>query len=93
MTTSNKTLICWLGGNDIKAIDGNNIGPILATLQKVTFDTLYLLNSYSENIAINYTEWLRTKINIDINLVNEELSSPTDFKDIYLAAHKNLDLW
>ena len=41
-----RVLASWVGGNDLKAVAGAEVGPILATLNTVAVDCVELLCSY-----------------------------------------------
>ncbi|PCB62973.1 hypothetical protein CJT72_30930, partial [Pseudomonas aeruginosa] len=47
-TVANKqrVLASWVGGNDLKAVAGAEAGPILATINTVSVDSVELLCSY-----------------------------------------------
>jgi len=44
-------LISWIGGNDIKALAGEEQGPICATLKTISFQKVELLYSYPEELG------------------------------------------
>jgi transcriptional regulator with PAS, ATPase and Fis domain len=87
-----RTLICWVGGNDLKAPDGGEIGPILSTLRALAFDRLVLLCSYPAERVEPYLEWLESSIGIGLVIEPHyvSLSSPVHFPDIYEVAQAHL---
>lgn len=84
-------LVSWIGGNDLKAKDGGEPGPILSTLRAVHFDSAELLFSYPADRVEPYLVWLREQIKVPIHAHYEPLSSPVHFGDIYQAASKHLE--
>lgn len=85
-----KVLVCWIGGNDLKAIEGQELGPIFSTLQSASFDSVELLYNYPKEQVERYLGWLAGQIGIPVNAHYEPLSSPVNFTEIYLAADKRL---
>lgn len=85
-----KALISWIGGNDLKAIDSGEPGPILSTLQAVSADSVNLLCSYPAERVEPYLAWLRGQIDVPIEAHYESLSSPVHFGEIYQAANRHL---
>ncbi|MFD2645579.1 sigma-54 interaction domain-containing protein [Pseudomonas japonica] len=90
MSKQQRTLICWVGGNDLKASDGGEVGPILSTLRAVPFERLELLCSYPAERVEPYLEWLRSNIDVAIEPHYVSLSSPVHFPDIHEVAHAHL---
>lgn len=91
MSKKQRVLTCWVGGNDLKAISGGEVGPILSTLQAASFDRLELLCSYPVERVKPYLAWLSEHIDLPIEACYESLSSPIHFGEIYKAAHKHLE--
>jgi len=83
-------LVCWVGGNDLKAVEGEEAGPILSTLRSVYFDAVELLCSYPAEHLDAYSAWLSTQTNVPIRSHQVALSSPVHFGEIYQAASKYL---
>jgi len=86
-----RVLTCWVGGNDLKAPGGGEVGPILSTLQSASFDRVELLSSYPAERVEPYLVWLKAGVDIGIELHYESLSSPVHFGEIYKAANKHLE--
>jgi len=89
-----RILLSWIGGNDIdsaKAYPGSPGGPVLATLRAEAFDHAYLLYNYKRQKVAPYLEWLRGQTGTPIDADYCELSSPTDYHEVYLAADRLLD--
>lgn len=88
--SSNKTLITWIGGNDLNAPTNDNLGPILSTLNELKYDSVHLLYNYPKQKVDAYLVWLTSKINTKITLHKATLSSPTHFAGIYEITSKCL---
>lgn len=91
MSKKQRVLTCWVGGNDLKAPGGGEVGPILSTLQSASFDRVELLSSYPAERVEPYLVWLKAGVDIGIELHYESLSSPVHFGEIYKAANKHLE--
>ena len=85
-----KVLISWIGGNDLKAIDGGESGPILSTLRAASFDAVELLCSYPTERSEPFLAWLGEMVDVPIKVHSEPLSSPVHFGEIYQAANRHL---
>ncbi|KZY60178.1 AAA family ATPase [Oleiphilus sp. HI0071] len=95
MTT--KTLISWLGNNDLKAagvlpqdMDDESVGPIAEALENIPFDELHLLCDQPEASINGYVSWLSKRFDIRVQVHPCSLRSPVDFGDIYLALNSCL---
>lgn len=85
-----RTLVSWIGGNDLKAVVSELSGPILSTLLNTDFDSVDLLYAYPREEVERYLSWLKTHISVPINATEVSLSSPVDFGEIYLVADPHL---
>jgi transcriptional regulator with PAS, ATPase and Fis domain len=85
-----RVLACWVGGNDLKAVEGNMAGPILSALRTVSFDSVELLCSYPAERLESYLAWLSEQTDVPIRAHHEVLSTPVHFGEIYQAANKHL---
>ena len=86
-----KVLVCWLGGTDLRAMrepDQVGLGPIGEAVKNRKYDMVVLLNNYPVKETNGYSEWLRTLSKAEIFLHHQDLSSPTNFGEIYEAAVK-----
>ena len=90
MAKKQNVLLCWVGGNDLKALSGTDAGPVLSTLRAESFDQVELLSSYPAEQVEPYLAWLREQVNSQVNLSYESLTSPVHFGDIYQAANAHL---
>ncbi|MDZ7794882.1 MAG: sigma 54-interacting transcriptional regulator [Spirochaetia bacterium] len=88
-------LCAWLGGTDIRASQhepGVGAGPIAQALASEPYESLTLLSNYSQAETTAYVAWLQQRhsdLEISTHLV--ELSSPTEFAEIYEHAVKVLN--
>lgn len=85
----NKTLICWLGMTDLKAVSGFKevgLGPVAQAVAEQLYSEVVLLNNLKQDTAENYTSWLKKKTPSQITLHCIPLSGPTNFGEIYQAA-------
>ena len=91
---SKTILISWIGANDLKACtaeDANQTpGPIAATLQAESFDSVELIYNYPEDRVRPYLDWLQRRVTVPIQAAYAELSSPVNFGEIYVEANKHL---
>lgn len=83
-------LICWVGGHDLKAVEGNAAGPILSTLRSVPFDAVELLCSCPAEDLAAYVAWLSRQTDVPVRGHHEVLSSPVHFGEIYQVADRHL---
>lgn len=83
-------LTCWVGGSDLKALEGGELGPILSTLRFASFDSVELLCSYPAVRVAPYLAWLREQVDVSIFAHYVSLSSPVHFGEIYQAASQHL---
>lgn len=93
---SKTALVCWLGGRDLEAMDDGKTGPILSTLMARPHREVHILYNPTkapftvENFK-SYKSWLQTQAEADIQLYEENLSSPIHYGDIYTSANKLLE--
>lgn len=79
MSKKPRVLTCWVGGNDLKAVNDSEVGPILSTLRVASFDRVELLCSYPVERVEPYLAWLRERVDIPVEAHYESLSSPVHF--------------
>ena len=91
---SKTILISWIGANDLKACAAEDAkqtpGPIAATLQAESFDSVELIYNYPEERVRPYLEWLQGRVTVPIKAAYAKLSSPVNFGEIYVEADKHL---
>lgn len=85
-------LVCWIGGNDIKAASGESkkAGAIASTIDAEAFTELHLLYNYKPEEVAPYLVWLKPQTQAPVAARYEALRSPIDFHDIYIAADRLL---
>jgi transcriptional regulator with PAS, ATPase and Fis domain len=85
-------LVSWVGGNDIDAAAATSSKPgaIASTIAAVAFSELHLLYNYPEGKTAAYLAWLGAKTSAPIFARFEQLQSPIDYHDIYIAADRLL---
>ena len=87
--TSNKTwLISWIGESDHRAAEGTLVdgyGPIAnALLSETHYDRVFLLTNYPHERSVKFCTWIEEKAGYkNIDLQDVELSSPTNYAEIY----------
>ncbi len=84
-----KTLICWLGKTDLRAVtepDQVGVGPVAQALQTGRFSRLELICDYGKDEAAPFLDWLKSQFTTPITPHFVSLSSPTDFGEIYRHA-------
>ncbi len=89
--TKQRVLISWIGGTDLKAIDGQAPGPILATLKAEPFDSVELLYNYPANQVKRYIDWLAVQVGTPVLAHQAPLTSPVNFGEIYQQANRHLN--
>ena len=89
-STAPQTLISWIGGNDLKALNGQTLGPIASMLKVKEFDVIELLYNYPDDQVQPYLAWLSEQVQVPINAHTVQLSSPVHFGEIYQATNKHL---
>lgn len=90
MAVKQRVLVCWVGGNDLKAIQGGEPGPVFSTLRSDVFHHAELLCSYPAERVEPYLAWLRQQVDVPITVHYVSLSSPIHFGEIYQAASQHL---
>lgn len=93
-----RILVSWLGTADLKSPDTEDrtdIGPIASTLEARAFDRVLLLADQNPRSVRKYEGWLRArlagKVGLAVSILRVDLTSPTNFEEIYSAATHCLD--
>lgn len=86
-----KALVSWIGGNDLDAMNSDRQGPILRTLQTYTYDEVYLLYNYPDELVDDYISWLTNQVSASPIKYQCKLTSPVNFGEIYFHANKLLE--
>lgn len=82
-------LFAWIGFTDVKASKGEKAagkGPIVQALQARDFDRAVLLSNLNREEDKGYLSWVKAETGIEAELCHFDLTSPTDFGEIYEAA-------
>jgi DNA-binding NtrC family response regulator len=84
-----RKLIAWIGHTDLRARTEGDIvglGPIAQALDARPFDEAVLLSNYDPRRIAPFVRWLRGRSHVPLDVVDAELSGPTEFGEIYEAA-------
>ena len=85
-----KVLISWIGTTDLRAPgEGAEVGtgPVAQALKELHFDEARLLTNHEPETVAPYHSWLQARHpKVQTRVVQEALSSPTDFGEVYAAA-------
>ena len=84
-----KVLFAWIGKTDLRACRGelgDGLGPVGQAAQKRSFSHIVLISNYKKEEEKLFTDWLKTLTSAAIFKYHADLTSPTDFKEIYEAA-------
>ena len=87
-------LVAWLGNSDLTASssdDTESPGPLLSAIRAYRFDSVHLLSDHKQGVSTSFTTWLTKHSDVLVDVHSVKLSSPTDYKEIYLQASKLLD--
>jgi transcriptional regulator with PAS, ATPase and Fis domain len=76
-------LFSWLGNADISQITEKHDGPIIQAIKGFLFERLELLCSYPQSQLESYVAELKKITGIKINIHPCNLSSPTEYGEIY----------
>jgi DNA-binding NtrC family response regulator len=93
-----RLLVSWIGNADLRAPDAedkSDIGPIAQAIEARPFDRVLLLADQDKAALRKYEGWLRAKITskgrVHLNFEHVELTSPTNFDEIYTAVTDTLE--
>lgn len=81
--------MAWIGRTDLKSGLNNGqdgLGPIANALDARTFDHAFFINNYPANEVTPYIDWLKSRSRVPLSLRSVELTSPTNFGEIYHEA-------
>ncbi|MBI5847190.1 MAG: sigma 54-interacting transcriptional regulator [Nitrospirae bacterium] len=90
----NKVLFAWIGKTDLRASLGelgDGLGPIGQAVSKRSFSCIALISNYKKEEEKHFIDWLKTKTSALVLRHHVELSSPTDFKEIYESATNTIN--
>jgi DNA-binding NtrC family response regulator len=93
-----RMLVSWIGNADLRASgaeDKSDIGPVAQAIEARQFDRVFLLADQEKAALRKYEGWLRAKIagkaRVQLTLEHVELTSPTNFDEIYTAVTQALE--
>jgi sigma54-dependent transcription regulator len=93
-----RMLVSWIGNADLRAPDAedkSDVGPIAQAIEARQFDRILLLADQKKAVLRKYEGWLRAKIaskgRVQLSLEHVELTSPTNFDEIYTAVTDTLE--
>src|SRR5690242_11654670 len=84
-----QVLVAWVGNADLRApaeCERVGVGPIAQALDAREFDEAFLLSDHDEKAVAPYLKWLRSRSTAGIEILEEKLSGPTQFGEIYEAS-------
>jgi transcriptional regulator with PAS, ATPase and Fis domain len=84
-----KILLAWIGNTDLRAPNESaevGLGPIAQALEARQFDEAVLLSNYEVRRVTQFVKWLRGRTGTQLDVVDVELSGPTQFGEIYESA-------
>lgn len=85
-----RVLVSWIGTTDLRAPEESaevGRGPVAQAIEELRFDEAYLLTNHEPRTVEPYRSWLQAWVaETRVHVVQETLSSPTDFGEIYAAA-------
>lgn len=82
-------LLAWLGTTDLRAPkeeDSIGLGPVAQAVNVRPFREVVLLSNFPKAQVDTYLSWLSRRTSCRIHVEHFDLSSPTDFGEIYTAA-------
>ena len=95
-----RLLVSWIGTADLRAPraeDKTDVGPVAQAIEARKFDRILLLADQEQARLRAYEGWLRTrpslKPKVALKIKHVELTSPTNFDEIYSAVTGALDAY
>ena len=82
-------LLAWIGYTDLKAAAGDpkaGRGPIAQAVLAESYTSIHLLSDLSPQETKKYVKWLSDQTTAEVCSYPSQLSSPTNFGEIYEAA-------
>src|SRR5678815_3537361 len=89
-----RILMAWIGHTDLRAVtesDTVGLGPIAQALDARQFDEAVLLSNYDVRRVTPFVKWLRGRTHTELDVVDVELTGPTQFGEIYEAAVRSIE--
>lgn len=85
------TLFAWLGNTDLRAAEGDTSidgGPILSGVTASSYERIDILSDHGRPKTKKYIDWLSEHFKGVIKVHHTQLTSPTNFAEIYREADK-----
>ena len=89
-----KHLVSWVGNTDLRAPEEAEVvglGPIAQALEAREYASVRILSNYGEERVEPFLDWIRSRTCAPIECRYVELTTPTDFGEIYAAAKSLCD--
>lgn len=89
-----RVLFTWIGLTDLRASHGEpaaGLGPIGQAVSQRTFTHIVLLTNFKKEEEDHFIDWLKGKTSGTINKHHADLTTPTNFEEIYTAAISAID--
>ena len=84
-----RVLVSWIGHADLRAVKEtptDGVGPVAQAIDSARFDAAFLLTDHDAE-SVDYARWLKQRAGTtEIHLLREQLTGPTEFGEIYVAA-------
>ncbi len=86
-----RVLVAWIGHADLRAAESEGhlgVGPVAQAVEERQFDHAFLIADHEDQPVNLYSRWIRDRggRTTTVHMLREQLSSPTDFSEIYVAA-------
>jgi transcriptional regulator with GAF, ATPase, and Fis domain len=88
-----RILVAWIGKADLRgpdSVDGSDVGPIANALAARSFDNAVFLSNQKPAEVKRFLTWLKARTKTSLEVERVELTSPTNFGEIYQAASRTL---
>ena len=86
-------LVSWIGATDLRALSNEDIvgiGPIAQAVGSRDFKIVALMSDYPREETLQYEKWLQDRTPSNIFIEFAELSTPTNYSEIYKSANQFL---
>ena len=85
-------LVTWIGNADVKAMESKAArGPIAQAVADRRFDVVMALTNFSPEVQASFLAWLPRQTAAEVGIHAVELTSPTNFSEIFVAAKGAVD--
>lgn len=89
-----KVLMAWVGQTDLNCAEDDEtaeVGPIAQAVQGMDFDKIILFYNYSKADLSHFIPWLADRTPLTISHFKADLSSPTNYAQIYAFVKRNIE--